>query len=279
MGKLSTNGRRAAGSLIRRFNKMTRKLVRLDEARILETLKGFGANDSETLLVHSSLSACGYVDGGPATVIRALRGWISENTLLAMPTHTWCYPDAQGNTAVYDAEATPSLVGAITDFFWRQNSVVRSLHPSHSLACQGPGSEEFCLHHEERETPCGHDTPYERIATSRSSVLMFGATLDSYTLFHTAEDAAKVPYLYKRDKVVLKSKMNDGTIRDVPSWRQDMDVPRRFAEMADWLEKEGLLKRRSLGKGELLFIPRADLLHERIVKEMQSNPLLLVAES
>src|SRR5690349_5210100 len=117
MSKLSSSGRRAAGSLIRRLNKMTRSLVRLNEASIVETLKEFGPNDSETLLVHSSLSACGYVDGGSATVIRALRGWISENTLLAMPTHTWCYPDAHGKLAVYDAKSTPSLVGAITDFF------------------------------------------------------------------------------------------------------------------------------------------------------------------
>ena len=36
MGKLSANGRRAAGSLVRRLTKMTRKLVRLNEARILK---------------------------------------------------------------------------------------------------------------------------------------------------------------------------------------------------------------------------------------------------
>lgn len=278
MSKLSTNGRRAAGSLMRRLTKMTRKLVRLDEARIREALKDFGPNDGETLLVHSSLSACGFVDGGPATVINALRGWISEKTLLAMPTHTWSYPRANGETPVYDFQSTPSLVGTITDFFWRQSGNVRSLHPSHSLACVGRDSEQFVVNHETHETPCGQQTPYERIATTNSSVLMFGCTLDSYTLFHTAEDAAKLPYLYKPEKMTLKSRMTDGSILDVPSWRQDMDVARRFAEMADWLEQEKLLKRRTLGRGELLFIPRADLLHERIVKELRREPLLLVAE-
>ena len=279
MGKLSANGRRAAGSLVRRLTRMTRKLVRLNETRILEALKSFGPNHSETLFVHSSLSTCGYIDGGPATVVRALRGWASEKTLLAMPTHTWSYPRTNGETPVYDVESTSSLVGAITDFFWRQSGVTRSLHPSHSLACSGPNSDRFCAGHERRETPCGEQTPYEQIATSNSSVLMFGATMDSYTLFHTAEDAAKVPYLYKPEKITLKSKMKDGSILDVPSWRQDMDVPRRFEEMADWLEQEKLLKRLTLGRGELLFIPRADLLHERVVKELRRDPLLLVAET
>lgn len=279
MGKLSANGRRAAGSLVRRITKMTRKLVRLNEARILEALKSFGPNQSETLFVHSSLSACGYIDDGPATVIKALRGWASEKTLLAMPTHTWSYTRANGETPVYDVESTASLVGAITDFFWRQSGVTRSLHPSHSLACIGPNSDRFCIDHERRETPCGEQTPYEQMATSNSSVLMFGATMDSYTLFHTAEDAAKVSYLYKPEKLTLKSKMKDGSILDVPSWRQDMDVPRRFEEMADWLEQEKLLKRLTLGRGELLFIPRADLVHERVVKDLRRDPLLLVAES
>src|ERR1044072_2072194 len=201
MGKLSANGRRAAGSLVRRITKMTRKLVRLNEARIVEALKSFGPNQSETLLVHSSLSACGHIDDGAGTVIKALRGWVSDKTLLAMPTHTWSYPRANAETPVYDVASTPSLVGAITDFFWRQSGVTRSLHPSHSLACLGPDSEKFVLDHERRETPCGQQTPYEQIAMSNSSVLMFGATMDSYTLFHTAEDAAKVSYLYKPDKI------------------------------------------------------------------------------
>lgn len=278
MGKFSAKGRRAAGSMVRRLSKITHKLVRLDEARILEVLRDFGPNQSETLFVHSSLSACGYIDGGPATVIKALRGWISEKTLLAMPTHTWSYPNKDGTAPIYDSELTPSLVGAITDFFWRQPHVVRSLHPSHSLASQGNGSDKFCLNHELKETPCGHETPYERMVTSNSSVLMFGAKLDSYTLFHTAENAAKVPYLYMRDKTLLKSKMKDGSVLDVPSWRQDMGVARRFEEMSEWLEQQKLLVRRKLGRGELLFIPRADLLHERIVQELRRDPLLLVAE-
>ena len=140
-------------------------------------------------------------------MIKALRGWALDKTLVAMPTHTWSYPRPNAETPVYDVESTASLVGAITDFFWRQSGVTRSLHPSHSLACLGANSDRFCLDHERRETPCGEQTPYEQMATSNSSVLMFGATMDSYTLFHTAEDAAKVPYLYKPEKLVLKSKM------------------------------------------------------------------------
>ncbi len=277
MRKFSTSGRRAAGSIVRRLSKVTRKLVRLDHDKILSALESFGRNQADLLFVHSSLSACGYIEGGPATVVKALRNWIPEATLLAMPTHTWSYPTPSGEAPIYDSQVTQSLVGTITDFFWREQGVVRSLHPSHSLACHGPGSVQFCHEHELRETPCGSGTPYERMVETNASVLMFGATLDSYTLFHTAEDAARVPYLYLPEQMTLKTRRADGTVLDVRSARQNMGIARRFSETVDWLEQERLLLRRKLGKGELLFIPRADRLHDRVVKQLRADPLFLVA--
>jgi len=277
MGMFSTRGRRAAGSIVRRLTKATRKLVRLDHDKILDVLASFGPNQSETLFVHSSLSACGYIEGGPGTVVKALRNWIPEMTLLAMPTHTWSYPTQSGVAPIFDSQVTQSLVGAITDFFWRQPGVVRSLHPSHSLACQGPGNDKLCLEHELRETPCGSGTPYERMVQTNASVLMFGATLDSYTLFHTAEDAARVPYLYLSEHMTLKTRRADGRVVEVRSRRQNMGISRRFRETVDWLEQEGLLLRRKLGKGELLFIPRADRLHDQLMNQLRNDPLFLVA--
>jgi aminoglycoside 3-N-acetyltransferase len=268
---------RITEGVLRRFKRARRKLVRLNEAKILEALQSLGPFKSDLLLVHSSLSACGSIDGGPATVISALRSWITDRAALALPTHTWSYPDASGVAPVYDFKSTPSVVGAITNYYWRQPGVVRSLHPSHSLACSGPAAEELCRDHELRETPCGAGTPYLRIAEGNSSVLMFGATMDSYTLFHTAEDSAEVPYLYMPEQFTLRTRGTDGEVRAIQMWRQDMGVPRRFAETADWLAEQGLLIRRKLGLGELLYIPSARALHETMVQTMRRDPLFLVS--
>ncbi len=135
-----------------------RRLVALDETRILKTVKTFGAFNSNILLVHSSLSACGHINGGAGTVVEALRGWIRDRTL-AMPTHTYCYPDKMGTAPIFEAWSTPSVVGAITDYFWQQPHVIRSIHPTHSLACKGPESEKLCHGHEFCDTPCGGRTP------------------------------------------------------------------------------------------------------------------------
>jgi aminoglycoside 3-N-acetyltransferase len=270
--------KRITEGVLRRYKRARRKMIRLNEAKILEALQSCGAFKADVLLVHSSLSACGSIEGGPATVISALRSWISSRAVLGLPTHTWSYPDKTGVAPIYDYTSTPSVVGAITNYYWRQPGVVRSLHPSHSLACSGPGAEELCAGHEFYETPCGAGTPYQRIAEGNSSVLMFGATLDSYTLFHTAEDTAQVPYLYAPEQVTLRTRRKDGVIQSIKMWRQDMTVARRFAATVDWLSEQGVVVRRKLGLGELLFIPNARAMHETMVKTLRRDPLFLVAE-
>lgn len=269
---------RITEGVVRRLKRARRKLVRLNEVKIREALDSLGAFNADLLLVHSSLSACGSIDGGPETVINALRSWITDRAALALPTHTWSYPDATGVAPVYDFRSTPSVVGTITNYYWRQPGVVRSQHPSHSLAISGPRAEDLCRDHELRETPCGPGTPYLQIAEGNSSVLMFGATMDSYTLYHTAEDSADVPYLYMPEQVTLRTQAADNVVRSVQMWRQDMSVARRFEATADWLVEQGLLIRRKLGLGELLFIPSARALHERVVEEMRRDPLFLVDE-
>jgi aminoglycoside 3-N-acetyltransferase len=272
-------GRRISEGVIRRLKRVRRSFVRLDERRIREALDACGTFRAELLLVHSSLSACGAIQGGPAAVVNALRAWITDRATLAMPTHTWSYPDATGVAPVFDFQSTPSIVGTITDYYWRQPGVVRSQHPSHSLAGSGALAEQLCYGHEHCETPCGAGTPYQRIAEGDSSVLMFGATMDSYTLLHTAEDAAGVPYLYYPSRVTLRTRNSDGSVRSLPMWRQDMSVTRRFADTAKWLEEQGLLVRRRLGIGTLLFIPSARALHERVLTELRRDPLFLVSEN
>jgi len=273
---VSWRAREVVSKFKRQIKRNARKIVTLDQARILDALKGFGAFQADILLVHSSLSACGYIRGGPRILVEALLSWISDR-VLAMPTHTYCYPDETGKTPIFEVNATPSRVGAITEYFWRQPSAIRSVHPTHSLACCGSTAEELCQGHELCNTPCGVGTPYEKLVKNDCSVILFGAR--RYTLFHTAEDAAKVPYLYESSPYSLLVRNREGIVRTVVMWRQDMSVIRRFASIYTWLEERGLLIKRRFGLGELQFIPHAGEVHDSLVKELTANPLFLVAES
>jgi hypothetical protein len=103
---------------------------------------------------------------------------------------------------------------------------------------------------------------------------MFGATLETYTLFHTAEDAASVPYLYEPGRYVLKVLGHNG-VQDVVMRRQNMRFPRSFQEKKQWLEQRGLLQQKALGRGELLYIPSAASMHRALLDALKSDPMFL----
>ena len=69
--------RRRIGREIQRVN---RWLHPLSSRQVLEALQTFGPFPTKGLMVHSALSACGYIRGGPATVMKCCaRG--SENAI------------------------------------------------------------------------------------------------------------------------------------------------------------------------------------------------------
>jgi aminoglycoside 3-N-acetyltransferase len=268
---------RPAKHHIRRFARMVRrKLHRLHREQITSVLANLRTSAPRLLFVHSSLSRCGHIVGGPSTVVSALEQWSAGGTLL-MPTHSYCYPDDAGKREVFDPQTTKSRVGAISDYFWRQPGVTRSLHPTHSLAAFGPASEELCAHHEIADTPCGPGTPYERLIERDAAVMMFGATMNTYTLFHTTESAANVPYLYEQKPLEVYAKGANNSITMVRMRRQDMQVARRFEAMAGWLADRKALIRHQLGMGELLYIPSSARVHQLISTELQRDPYFLVA--
>ena len=77
-----------------------------------------------------------------------------------MPTHTWANVNAQH--PVYDYRNTPSCVGLLTNLFRQREGVVRSLHPTHSLAGYGKNAAEYLAGEEERNTPCTPGGAYDR---------------------------------------------------------------------------------------------------------------------
>jgi aminoglycoside 3-N-acetyltransferase len=267
------------GSFVRIAKRRFRRLrltwfsrIRQDELR--QALRAVVPAKCNGLFVHSSLGRCGYFVGGCDIIVRALRE-TTEN--LCMPTHTYCYPkDRETKPQVFDPRETPSLVGALTEHFRRIDGAQRSLHPTHSIAAVGPMASSLISGHEKCATPCGDGTPYARMIEADFSVLMLGATLNAYTFFHTAEHDAQVPYLYFPEPLDLRVRDAADHEIQVKMLRQDMSIPRRFAEMDRELEAEGLLRRIKLGRGELLSIPSSRSAHQFLVELLRRDPYHLV---
>jgi aminoglycoside 3-N-acetyltransferase len=267
--------KRTARKLRRRMQRFTDRMRRpIDAVQIDAALDALMESRPDALMVHSSLSACGFVPGGADTVISVLA---ARTPTLVMPTHTYCYPPAGGgDPPVFDATKTPSTVGKITDVFWRQAGVLRSIHPTHSLAARGPRAAEIVGGHQLCHTPCGPGTPYERLIEMDAAALLFGATMFSYTFFHTAEHAADCPYAYEPKECELLYVDAGGKVAKMRSRRQSQ-AARKFRQMDRPLEEAGLLGRQRLGRGEVLYIPSTAAVHRFLLGRFAEDEYYLAA--
>jgi aminoglycoside 3-N-acetyltransferase len=225
-------------------------------------------------LVHSSLSALGYVPGGTGAVIGGLLETVGLEGTLMMPAHSWEQMEAGCRT--FDARATPSCVGVITEAFRLWPGAVRSLHPTHSVAAFGPQARELTEGHELATTPCGAGTPYARALEQDCQILFLGVGLQYNTAFHTLEALAGLPYL-------LYDRVDEFTVVDpagaecrLPVLRHRARVPRRFESLEPLLVEQGVARRGPVGHVPCLLLGGRAFL-DRMLPAVRQDPALLLA--
>lgn len=160
---------------------------------IVDGLHRLGLGPGSILVVHASLSSFGHVAGGAEAVIGALKHTVTRGGLVAMPTHCLCMSGREGMSP-FDPATSPAYTGRIPNVFWRQSDVLRSRHPTHSVAAWGDRATDLLADHATRG-PVGLDSPLHRAALWGGFVLQLGVNHGSNTTLHLAEVLAGVPYM------------------------------------------------------------------------------------
>jgi len=174
---------------------------------IVQGLRRLGLEGGDVVMVHSSLSRFGRVDGGAEAVIEALHEAVSPGGTVVMSalTITPAFVEAHVRAAreghidrahrVFDVAETPTWAGRVAETFRLRPDVVRSWHPSHSVTAAGPLAEELVAGHH-LAAACGRDSPYERITRRDDGrILLLGTSHEVNTTMHGFEELAGVPYV------------------------------------------------------------------------------------
>ena len=170
-------------------------MISMIQVKMLDDLKRLGIKPGGCLLVHSSYKSLGKDIESPAQVIETLRAALGENGTLLFPTLS--YSSVPVDKPVFHINETPSDVGAISEFFRKQPGVIRSLHPTHSVAAIGAKAAEIIQGHEKDDSPVGANSPFRKLRDLNGQILMLGCGLRPNTSMHGVEELAMPPYVFR----------------------------------------------------------------------------------
>jgi aminoglycoside 3-N-acetyltransferase len=227
---------------------------------VVEQLRALGVEEGSVLLVHTSFSLTGPVEGGPDGLIDALVEAIGPEGTLVMPS--WTDDDDEVfDPASYEVD---EHLGVVADEFWQRPGVVRGTHPF-AVAALGPLAAEiagapFVL------PPHAPDSGVARVHDNDGWVLLLGVDHDADTSVHLAELIADVPYRVPHHITVLE----EGEPKRIDYGEND-HCCQNFIFVGDWLRARGLQREGIVGYGRAQLVRSRDVV-STVVQELEADP-------
>ena len=183
---------------------------------LINDLKNMGLTGNEAIMVHSSMKSIGEVEGRADAVVDAFMEFF-EDGLFMTPTHTWAQmgPDYP----VFNPATEPACVGIIPNIFRIRPGVVRSLHPTHSIAAYGKNAEEYIKGEENATTPCTPGGCWDRLREVDAKILLLGVTHGRNTFIHSVDEALGIKDRLTDLPTRMHVVMPDGSLKDVDMYR------------------------------------------------------------
>jgi aminoglycoside 3-N-acetyltransferase len=219
-----------------------------DKHTLMMQLANAGIQRQGTVLVHSSMKSIGDVEGGAATVLDALSEYMKEG-LLVLPTHTWAYVN-KDNPKFY-VDTSPVCVGILPELFRIRDGVVRSYHPTHSVAALGKDAVSFVEGDERCDTPCSRQSVWGKLLDRKATIMLVGVDFRRNTFIHGIEEWMDIPGRLTDTHEQLFTVLGDGTVISVPSRRhQGLSWSEHFWKVEQMLEQQGAIYRAYFGDAE-----------------------------
>lgn len=231
---------------------------------ILAALREVGVQKGDMLLVHSSLSGCGYIRGGAQTIIEAIIEAIGEDGNFFVPTfqRSECFLnginkrwDHRPSDARDRASEAVRWVGTLPLEFMRlYPDAPRGLHLSHSWAGWGKRAAEVLSRQAEDEPPFSDNSCPMAVKDMGGKILLFGSPVGHMSFVHCFETHYNLPGL---GPSYYEVRLPDGSItwkyvpKGLPGPREfySKDENARFFREA--LSRGLQIRRTPLGIGEL----------------------------
>nr|WP_154894445.1 AAC(3) family N-acetyltransferase [Paenibacillus xylanexedens] len=236
---------------------------------LFEQLHQLGIDGRSTLLVHSSMKSMGEVEGGADTVLDAFTEYMKDG-LLVLPTHTWSTINA--SNPMFHVESSPCCVGILPELFRKRPGVVRSWHPTHSVAAIGQDAVAFTKDDHLYDTPCARGSAWGKLLDRKATILLVGVDLKRNTFIHGVEEWVDIPGRLTDEHEQLYTVLPDGTEISVPSRRHcGLSWSEHFWKVDEVLQRKGAMSLGKLGDA-VVRVCDAAMVEEMITEMLRTNP-------
>lgn len=240
---------------------------------LLNGIINIGIKPNDTLLIHSSYTAIGKVDGGADTVLDVFMEYLKDGGLLIFPTHSWITINKDNN--IFDPTTEPACVGYLPNLFMKRPGVIRSLHPTHSVAAIGKDAVDYTSGEEFNTTPCPRNGCWGKLYDRKAKILFLGCTMKSNTFLHGVEEWNEISDRLSSDITLYKIKMPDGSLHDLPSHRHGCsssdNISFNYDRVQPLFAKLGAIKYGKIGRANSI-LGDAVMMADIITKMLKITP-------
>lgn len=242
----------------------------ISKQHLIDDFKKIGLQKGDSVLVHSSLSKIGFVDGGAKTVVDALFETIGETGTLLFPAFSAAgrSKDYLESHPVFDIKNTLSQMGSVTEYFRKLEGVSRSFHPTDSVCAKGPLAYYYTNSHFGQLTPYNENSPFRKLCNKGGKILMLGTTLNGAgTNLHTLEDAVEFKFpVYAKEIFTVQMIDTEGRETEMKTkvHNPDYSAKRNCDALKPMFEKENVLVNGTIGEAKSMLIDANKMLEVMI---------------
>lgn len=246
------------------FNNFKKEAIILSSADLIEGFIKAGIKKGDILFIHSSLKGLGYIEGGPQTVIKALKETVGNEGTLIFPVFTINMSMEQtlnDPSHLFNPSSSLSTVGSISNTFLKGENIHRSLHPTHSVAAWGKHAEDIVKNHHLAKTNFGGGTPFGRFLDLNGKLMGLGINYNNVTFYHTYEDLnlEKFPNVYLKTPIASRIINFNNEKVEVETLCHNLDFhktrieknPEVEAYFSNYFEKNNISLKTQIGQGNI----------------------------
>jgi len=229
-------------------------------SHFVKALGDAGINKGDTVFVHSRVSAFGKLltfdkNFLMQSLIDSIKKAICNEGTIIMPTFSYSFD----RNEAFDVNNTQSTVGALTEFFRKQDDIIRTSHPNHSVAIWG--SNKYDLSNIGKDT-FDENSIFGKLHKLNGKIVFLGAPFQSCTFIHYIEQMHKVPYRHMKNfggKVIINGSEHEEEISFYTKYSVFFSS---FSRLEKHLLEKGIMKNIKVGAGNIMAVECKDLFDE-----------------